>query len=495
MRFHSCRNITRRDLLKSTTLAWASSGLAAVAGTAAANADEASAVEIGATPQLLLDDYVVDNTWALQYKSQHIDRVFHTPQKHDANPLLRGNCGYACVAHDPTSGGFRMWYQTHAIGRDKRTPVYAIAYASSTDGLQWQLPRLRLHHWQDAAENNIVLRGRRRASSPWLLDVPEAERRGFRYLLAYRDSDGTHLVGSNDGIHFDPASDRRIQHLHSDTQNAIVFDPHQEQYVMYCRAKSIYRAFGESILDTGESRRIARVTSGSLWTDWSNEAANILLPDELDTQQRYHAFYGMPTTVYAGIFFGFLWPFRWNDRIHTELAWSRDGVHFDRHPLRPRLVDYGPAHSWEDEMIFASSWVEVGEQWWIYYAGWDGPHNTQDRRSGIGLATLRKEGFVSLRGPRGGGVVCTRPIRWPGGRLYVNAESEAGELRVRVCDASRHPLTGMDYDDCVTPSGNGARQEVLWRTRSIDALKGQVVRLEFFLKDADLYAFQAAPGE
>jgi hypothetical protein len=32
---------------------------------------------------------------------------------------------------------------------------------------------------------------------------------------------------------------------------------------------------------------------------------------------------------------------------------------------------------------------------------------------------------------------------------------------------------------------------VRWGDKSLDTLKGQVVRLEFFLKDADLYTFRA----
>lgn len=450
-------------------------------------------VEIGTTPQLFLDQYIVDNTWTVRYKTQHIDRVFHPPRKHAANPLIKVDGGYVCVARDERSGAFHMWYQTHVAGQNEERTQYAIAYATSADGFTWTLPRLGLHTWRGSKENNIVLRGpRRRASGPWLLDVPEAERRGYRYLLSYRDTDGTHLVGSHDGVHFDPASDRRIQHLHSDTQNAIVYDPHRQQYVMYCRAKSLYRAFGTDILDTGESRRIARVTSKQLWTDWPRDAQNILLPDELDTRARYHAFYGMPVKVYAGIFFGFLWPFRWNDRIHTELAWSRDGIHFERHPLRPRLVDYGPAGSWEDEMVFASSWVEVGDEWRIYYAGWDGPHNTHARSGAIGLATLRKEGFVSLRGPRDGGVICTRVLRWPGGTLRVNAAAPEGRLTVRVSGPDRRVIPGFDHGDCAPWQGDATAAEITWKGRSLAELKDQPIRLEFFLANGDLYSFRAA---
>lgn len=452
----------------------------------------AEPVEIGHTPQLLLDGYIVDNTFAVRYKTQHIDRVFHTPRKHPDNPLLKVQGGYACVARDPQSGVFHMWYQTHIAGKDEERTQYAVAYATSPDGLKWTLPKLSLHAWQGTKDNNIVIPGPHgRASGPFLLNVPEADRHGYRYLLMYRDRDGTHLIGSQNGSHFDAKSDRLIQNLHSDTQNAIVYDAQRRQYIMYCRAKNIYRAFGTEIIDTGESRRIARVVTKELWTDWSKDASQILIPDELDTKNRYHAFYGMPTQVHGGVFFGFLWPFRWNDRIHTELAWSRDGLHFERHPLRPRLVDYGPAGSWEDEMVFASGWVEVGDEWWIYYAGWDGPHNTPERNGAIGLATLRKEGFVSLRGPEGGGVVCTRVLRWPGGKLLVNAAAKEGQLTVRVSGPDRKVLPGFDHADCQVFRGDATAAEVTWKGKSIAELRGQPIRLEFFIQKCDLWSFRA----
>ncbi|MCS6852640.1 MAG: hypothetical protein NZ700_15905 [Gemmataceae bacterium] len=450
-------------------------------------------VEIGTTPQLVLDSYIVDNTWAVRYKTQHVNRVFHPPRKHPGNPLLRGPVNYVCAARDEPSGKFHLWYQTSVRGQDEERAQYAIAYASSTDGIRWEQPNLGLHEWQGSRDNNVVVCGRRRASGPWLVQVPPADRRDYRFLLAYRDADGIHLIASRDGVHFDPASDRRIVPLPSDTQNAIVWDPHRNEYALFGRAKTIYRATGDGILDTGESRRIARLENKELWADWSPDARHILLPDELDTRERYHAFYGMPTTVYAGIFFGFLWPFRWNDRIHTELAWSRDGIQFERHPLRPRLIDYGPAGSWDDEMVLASQWVEVGDEWWIYYAGWDGPHQSPERHGGIGLATLRKEGFVSLRGPAGGGVVCTRVLRWPGGKLWVNADAARGRLTVRVSTPHRAVVPGFDHADCLPFQGDRVAAEIRWKQRSIAELKGQEIRLEFFLQDADLYSFRAGP--
>jgi hypothetical protein len=455
-------------------------------------------VEIGTGPQFLLDGWLVDNYWALRYKREAVRRVFHQPRKYEGNPLIVGDGGYVSVARDDKTGKWQMWYQTAVIGAGKgERAQYAIAYAESEDGIHWVRPELGLYRWKGTKENNICWTGikGRRASSPFLLDVPEKDRKGYRHVMLYRETDGMHLIGSRDGIAWDRASDVRISPIHSDTQNALVHDPRRGEYVMYCRAKHLYRTFRGKILDTGESRRVARMASKELWTEWKAEPQNILIPDERDAAEGFDCFYGMPVRIHGGVYWGFLWPFKTNTDIHTELAFSRDGVRFERLPGRPKLIERGPEGSWDDGMVFGGyQWVEVGDEWWLYYAGWDGPHQSRTRKAGIGLVKVRKEGLVSVHGPAGGGVIVTRQVRWPGGELLVNADASKGELKVRVTDGRRKVLPGFDYDDCVPFRGDGVAKEVTWKEKKIGSLAGRVVRLEFFLKNADLYTFRATGG-
>jgi len=466
-------------------------------------------LEIGTNPQWLFDDWTVDNHWAIKYKTQAVERVFHTAEKHPASPIMTGDQpSYVWVVRDSKDGLFRMWYQANfrndTVGKGRKFETH-IAYAESADGVHWGRPDLNLFPWHTAKPNNIVL-GRpdhhgSEACAPVILDLPERDRRGFRYVLMYRNKgagggqyNGIRLIGSHDGIHWDPESDTRIAEMHSDHHNAICYDPVRDEYVMYCRAKHIYRTFRGDIIDTGASRRIARMTSPTLWTDWfeHGEPQTILIPDEIDNRTNFNFFYGMPARYHAGVYWGFLEPFRMNDFIYTELAVSRDGVHYLRHPDRAKLIDYGPEGSWDDEMIFASpAWVEVGDQWWIYYTGWDGPHGTPERTGAVGLATIRKEGLISMHGPANGGVIATRRIRWPGGPLLVNADAHDGVLKARVSDERRKPIAGYDYDDCRPFSGDTVRHEIAWGGGSLDALRGQVIRLEFYLENADLYTFVA----
>lgn len=469
-------------------------------------------VEIGFEPQFVFDNWIVDNHWAIRYKRQAVQRVFHQATPHAGNPILTGDQpSHLWAVRDPESGKFRIYYQANfqrarKPGESGGHYTTLIAYAESDDGVQWVKPDLGLFTSHDVKPNNVVIARDDspdgQTSAPVILEVPDEHRRGHRWLMLYRakgrwadDFNGIRIIGSDDGIHWKAESDMRIAHMHSDCHNSVSYDPRQHRFVMFCRGKHIYRTFRGEMIDTGASRRVARMTSPELWTDWMHHSQpqTILVPDEIDAETHFNFFYGMPTVYRHGVFWGGLQPFRMNDFIHTELATSRDGLHFQRFVDRKPLIPYGEEESWDDNMIFACpAWIEVGDEWWLYYSGWDGPHGTPERTGGIGLARIRREGFVSLRGPRDGGVVCTRTLKWPGGDLLINAAATSGEVTVRVSNSARKPIDGFDHEDCESFSDDSVRHVVRWRKRSLDELKGQMIRIEFYLDDADLYTFRAS---
>ena len=474
---------------------------------AAAKTPEAPVEVARGVPQFFVDDWLVDNRFAIKYKHNAVVHSVHPPKKHQANPVYRGDCGYVNVARHPQTGKFQLWTQVHhwvekPSGRSSR---YAIAYAESDDGLNWDAPNLGLFEWQGSRNNNVVIRGPKnaRASGPQLLlTLPPEQKRGYEYVMTYRtggagrENDGIRLIGSHDGIHWESDSDVRIKHVHSDTLNSIVFDAGRKRYFMTCRAKDRYRRFKGEMIDTGASRRVSFLTNDDLWTEWEGHPRTLLTPDEVDAEDHFNFFYGMPVHHYAGIYWGFLWVFRMNDPIHTELVTSRDGIHWRRSPHRVPLIPLGDDGTWDDGMTFGGPhWVAVGSDWRFYYAGHDGGHDSKERKAAIGLATCPKERLIGLYGPKNGGAVVTRLIKWPGGDLFVNVASRgdgAAQLSVRISDAIRSPLAGFDHGDCVPFSGDAVRHKVTWRgDRSMAELEGKIVRLEIFLQDMDLFTIVA----
>jgi hypothetical protein len=467
-------------------------------------------IEIGDRPQFVFDNYVIDNHWAIKYKREAVRQVFHQATKHPGNPIFgQGDQpSFNWVIRDEEDGLFKMWYQLNdqvagdkAKGRKYNTHI---AYAQSKDGIRWEKPDLGLFKAYKKKPNNIVLGWdeypNAQTCTPCILEVPEADSQDYRFLMMYRAKgagigpiSGIRLIGSNDGIHWDFKSDKRLAHLHSDHFNTVVFDPNRKEYVMYCRPKHIYRTFRGEMVDTGASRRVARMASKSLWTDWLEtvEPQTLLIPDNQDSETHFNFYYGMAVRYHGGIYWGFIEPFRMNDYIYTELAVSRDGIHFQRMPGRPKIVEWGEEGSWDDTMIFMSpSWVEVGDEWWLYYSGWDGPHGTTERTGAYGMAKIRKEGFCGMKGPKSGGVLCSRKIKWSAGKLLVNAVATGGKMQVRISDEKRKPLEGFNYDDCEVFSGDSTSHEIKWKSESIESLKGQVIRLEFYLQEAELFTFK-----
>ena len=466
-------------------------------------------LEVG-VPQFFVDDWLVDNRFANKYKTEAVLHRVHPPRKHEDNPVFADDGGYVNVARHPSSGKYQMWIQTH-VAEEQRSN-YAIAYAESEDGISWTAPVLGLHEWKGSKQNNIVLRGpkgARASGQQLLLSLPDEERRGRTYVMAYRtggagkDEDGIRLTTSDDGIHWNGEEEMRLLHIHSDTLNSIVYDPKRSRYLMTLRAKDRYRRFSGNIIDTGASRRIAMLTSDELWSEtrWTDSAPVALLtPDEVDAETHHNFFYGMPVQYHAGIYWGYLWVFRMNDPIHTELVTSRDGVHWKRSPHRTPLIGLGQDDEWDDGMVFGGPhWIEVGDEWWFYYAGHDGGHNTKGRRAAIGLATCKKERLISLHGPKnGGGAVITKLLKWPGGDLCLNVatdeQDENAAVKVRISDAIRDPLPGFDYADCIAFTGDLLRHRVRWNNdRSLDEMAGKLLRVEISMQNADLFSLTAEP--
>jgi hypothetical protein len=123
-----------------------------------------------------------------------------------------------------------------------------------------------------------------------------------------------------------------------------------------------------------------------------------------------------------------------------------------------------------------------------------------------GLATLRRDGFVSLDAPadrlsRSPGLaprpraVTTRPVRFSGSHLFVNVDADGGELRAEVVDPDGNAIEGFTADRCTAVSRDSTRAEVRWPGASLSDLVGEPVRFRFYLRGGRLYSFWVAPNE
>jgi hypothetical protein len=81
----------------------------------------------------------------------------------------------------------------------------------------------------------------------------------------------------------------------------------------------------------------------------------------------------------------------------------------------------------------------------------------------------------------------TKPFVLPPGRLFVNANSRLGELKVELLDADGNTVAESEVD-----SSDTVRREVKWSQSTAKALKGRVgeaLSLRVTMRNSQLYSF------
>ena len=92
------------------------------------------------------------------------------------------------------------------------------------------------------------------------------------------------------------------------------------------------------------------------------------------------------------------------------------------------FVPRGPDGSFDKDMIFpASQIVTHNNRHWVYYNGFRERHGIPDRGPhGIGLATLKRDRFISLTATGAEpGTILTKPFRLEGSQLQVNGQGDS----------------------------------------------------------------------
>jgi hypothetical protein len=109
---------------------------------------------------------------------------------------------------------------------------------------------------------------------------------------------------------------------------------------------------------------------------------------------------------------------------------------------------------------------------------------------GIGLATLRVDGFASLNATYEGGRVTTALFLTQGNELHINAKADVGQLRAEVLDEQSFPIPGFTRDDSEPMHADSCNFVMRWKeTASLGKLRGRPLRLRFYLENTRLYSY------
>ncbi|MDF1861219.1 MAG: hypothetical protein P1U87_13465 [Verrucomicrobiales bacterium] len=482
-------------------------------------------IDIGDRRELLVDDYLIEST-----KDGLSLRLHHPVEKEisiDHNAPWEGTgCGYHSIFQDGDK--YRMYYKAWHLdvqeGKLRPADSHFTCYAESTDGIHWVKPKLGLVEYPKGSgnkENNIVIGLFR---EPWMKDAkPDAVHPAifkdanpdcptdarYKAILRSRGEKGLLALKSPDGLRWSLLSEKPvITDGAFDSQNLAFWDPVRKEYRAYWR----YFSEGNRAIRTATSRDMITWTNQKDLT-YPGSTAEQLYTNQIQPYYRApHLFVGFPTRyVERG----------WNKSMevlpeleHRKLRSSisdrygmaiteglfmssRDGVSFQRWPeafLRPGVERPGTWHyghqyiGWQ--IVETASPFQGAPNEMSLYATegyWTGKSD-QLRRY-----TMRLDGFVSANAPLSGGSFVTRPITFQGKELHLNfSSSAAGGIRVEIQDETGTAIPGYAKDDCDEVFGDTIDRPVYWGDQGCDVstLSGKTVRLQFSLRDADLFAFQ-----
>ncbi len=120
------------------------------------------------------------------------------------------------------------------------------------------------------------------------------------------------------------------------------------------------------------------------------------------------------------------------------------------------------------------------------------------RRSGlIGLATIRRDGFIAMRAGDRKGRLITRPLSFNGGRLLLNALTrQGGYVKAELVDPTGRALPGYTCEECIAFTGDAVESELRWacgaRMPKSDPCG---TRIRLVLKNGDLLALGLAEAD
>lgn len=405
--------------------------------------------------------FVEDRPWEVRFDNLYPNVIYNDEQKLYQcwySPFIRERDSSLI---EPGQRGAKAW--THDPDREM-----AVCYAYSHDGLRWEKPELGLVAYDGDKRNNIVLRdlnkkGIHGAGIIFDRHDPDPDRR-YKAIFTNDSHNTMRAAFSPDGILWSEPVNLDLK-VRGDTHNNAFFDEHIHKYVLMTR-------------NFGESGRLVERSESADFLSWTK-------PQTVLSGVVNHQTYSMPCMAWAGGYIGLPSILNTgqpehplNETVTVELAWSEDGINWERIcagqaliGLGERLDDYPSGSDPDAGCIFAAVGpVMDSEGIRLYYGGSNYRHKSF-REGALCLATLPPDGFAGLTSQDGR--ILTRP--------FICRDS------IRV-SSSGHIGVRMNYE--------GGYGEYTITSRGFDmdipnAARGKPGELEFFVKDgAVLYSYE-----
>ncbi len=459
-----------------------------------------SVIDVTVGRQLFVDDFLVEQT--------DLAPVYHRAKKYEGNPILKPEKPWEIEQSPtarPTSGGvwfdeeekiFKMWYEGAFL--------HNMCYATSKDGIHWDRPDLgdgtnKILHYEGYENRKMWddIAYLRPDSTSVIIDYEGKKEE--RYKLFLRNPGPPHpgiVATSGDGIHFE---NFKFTPEVGDRTTAF-YNPFRKKWVYSIRTE--LRPWSEGFLRGRSYRECDDFLEGATWTP--EEARHWMSVDELDKPHPYLGvepqLYNVDCIGYESIMLGMFQIFYGPENNITDglgvpkiteliPMYSRDGYHFSRPSRKPIINASLYDGAWDRGYVQSTTGGLIinGDELMLYYTATAGDENYTYqhystngtyRNGATGIATLRRDGFVSMEGK---GILLTRTLTMNGkSSFFVNA---VGSVRAELLDEEGTLLaTSTRFE------GDSTKAELSFENFDVATLNGKTFRIRFDV-DGALYAF------
>lgn len=470
--------------------------------------------------QLFVDSFLIEETTLVP--------VYHKPNFYAGNPVLEPTekweettegAPYASpfsdgIWYDDQTGKFRMWYLAGAGTIHKQSnQTFYTCYAESEDGKHWTKPTLDL-----VPGTNIVDTCNRDAATVWLDRMEKDPAKRWKFFNVERrplDSRWSCILKySADGIHW---SEGVAQSGDLYDRTSAFYNPFTGKWVLSMRYSTPVSYRSRAYLEHSDPEMLVSLAH-RMRRDVPDKFVHFwFTPDDKELRHPKYpevepGIYNFDAIAYESIMLGLYsaWCGPENDickrdgiqkRNVVSLGYSRDGFHFAR-PTHEAFMDVNEtegAWNWGNMQSINGVPLIVGDSLYFYSSGRRLNKIMWDSYTSTGLATLRRDGFVSMRAGREEGTLTTEKLSFDGKYFFVNADVKAkkAQLAVELLDEQGTPIPGFTKKDCVVmKKADSTKQLVTWKNNAdLSSLKGKVIRAKFYLTNGDLYAFWISPWQ
>jgi len=430
-------------------------------------------------------------------------------------------------------GEYRFYYRVTLPGG-----IVALAFAVSTDGVDWTRPDLGAVSFAGSKSNNLCDVGEQRPGEHCVfVDPTGPDEHRFKLVANSGNREGMILMTSPDGIRFTRA-DAVLLRFFTDNHMTAFYDRRIGRYRIYTRgwdrsrklpvmgaARSVVLAevdtlfesvpFDANAPDPWPSEEPQMSADGKVIPHLrkiNRELPTAMRCDEMDPPET--DLYQSATVQYLpdlylsfpSIYFSHPWPPEGfvNDGLHDlQFASSRDGLFWQRNIREPYVRLDPPGGMSTKTLHMLVGMVPNGDRLSHYYLGSTHSHGegrltvqmNVDRTVSVGdpLAhrlEQRMDGFVSADSEYSGGMLTTRPFVARSTGIKINVDTSAsGVAYAALVDEFGREIPGFSMEQSDRIQGNDTQYPLSWAKRGdTSALIGKNVRLVIKSRGTKLFA-------